>query len=511
MHNEKVFTPSWLVERILDHVGYEPGKTIMDNSCGEGAFLTAALRRIVGYMLDSGLSGIVDTATSAIHGIEKDPELALKTVENLNAVMDEYGLSHVKWDVVCGDAMDAVECYGEKFDFVVGNPPYANVHDLDAETLDKMRRSPLCQGGMTDLYLVFFELGYRMLKDGGTLIYITPSGWTNSVAGRGFREFLFDTDCLWDFIHMRHTQVFGNAQVYTAITTLRKPISNNPNVEPDVKRVVSIREFNADTREFGDRITIGTLYSLRLPNGAFCFEDMKVRTMVADVMNYDGPRYVKVQNGFATLNDKLFVVEWEENEELLDTCESEATRMAFPDAGNRDFIPVVKASTGEEKYIMFPYAVDFGTKPPKTVLRKLESLQKNTVEHLKDRLKELGKEEILNKPSWWGYGRTQAINDTLYGVKSGRVSLNNLIRGIEDIKLVSLDHLNRMWGVYGGFYVVGDGVTKELVWSILATDEFVAYVKALGHYKSGGYYTFTSKEVEKFINTVIERRMENDV
>ena len=354
MHNEKVFTPSWLVERMLDHVGYESGKTIMDNSCGEGVFLTAALRRIVRYMQDHNFPNISEVAASAIHGIEKDPELVAKTIENLNTVMDEYLLEYPVWNIVCADTMDTVDHYEGKFDFVVGNPPYANVHDLDTETLGKMRRSPLCQGGMTDLYLVFFELGYRMLKPGGKLIYITPSGWANSVAGRGFRDFLMETDCLWDFVHMRHSQVFDNAQVYTAITTLRKPIPNDPNVESDARRFVSIHEFNPETCEFGKRTAIGSLYSLRLPNGAFCFEDAKVRSMVSDVMNYDGPRHVKVQNGFATLNDKLFILEREGNEDLLDTCEIETARMIFPDACNRDFIPVVKASTGEEKYIMFP-------------------------------------------------------------------------------------------------------------------------------------------------------------
>ena len=34
----------------------------------------------------------------------------------------------------------------------------------------------------------------------------------------------------------------------------------------------------------------------------------------------------------------------------------------------------------------------------------------------------------------------------------------------------------------------------------LYNDEFVGYVKILGRYKNGGYYTFTSKDLQNFIN-----------
>lgn len=34
----------------------------------------------------------------------------------------------------------------------------------------------------------------------------------------------------------------------------------------------------------------------------------------------------------------------------------------------------------------------------------------------------------------------------------------------------------------------------------LYNDEFVNYVKALGRYKNGGYYTFTSKDLQNFLN-----------
>lgn len=40
----------------------------------------------------------------------------------------------------------------------------------------------------------------------------------------------------------------------------------------------------------------------------------------------------------------------------------------------------------------------------------------------------------------------------------------------------------------------------EVLESIIKSDEFIDYIKILKHYKSGGYYTYTSKDLEQFIN-----------
>ena len=40
----------------------------------------------------------------------------------------------------------------------------------------------------------------------------------------------------------------------------------------------------------------------------------------------------------------------------------------------------------------------------------------------------------------------------------------------------------------------------------LKSNCFVNYIKAVGKYKNGGYYTFSSKELEKYLNySVFER------
>lgn len=63
---------------------------------------------------------------------------------------------------------------------MLGNPPYVRVHNL-GESFDEIKTYACAQNGMTDLFIVFYELGIRMLNATGVLGYITPSSYFNSV------------------------------------------------------------------------------------------------------------------------------------------------------------------------------------------------------------------------------------------------------------------------------------------------------------------------------------------
>ena len=56
MHNEQVFTPSWMVNLMLDKLQYSGNgilqKHIIDNSCGKGAFLTEIVDRYCKAYID---------------------------------------------------------------------------------------------------------------------------------------------------------------------------------------------------------------------------------------------------------------------------------------------------------------------------------------------------------------------------------------------------------------------------------------------------------------------------
>ena len=153
----QVFTPTFLVQNILDFAGYTGinilRKHIIDNSCGAGAFLTEIVRRYCTISISHGSSKeqIKTELERYIHGIELEDVAFVNCITNLNAVVEEYGITDVKWDVIHEDALSVTKHNG-KMDFVVGNPPYVRVHNLN-DSYDKVKNFTFANGGMTDLYL----------------------------------------------------------------------------------------------------------------------------------------------------------------------------------------------------------------------------------------------------------------------------------------------------------------------------------------------------------------------
>ena len=69
-------------------------------------------------------------------------------------------MENVGWDLLNTNAL-SVTRYDGQMDFVVGNPPYVRVHNLE-EDYDEVKSFRFAEGGMTDLYLAFYELGLRL-------------------------------------------------------------------------------------------------------------------------------------------------------------------------------------------------------------------------------------------------------------------------------------------------------------------------------------------------------------
>ena len=467
MHNEQIFTPLRIVQEILDNLSYYGNnirkKHIVDNSCGKGVFLCEIVRRYINVCLEDGLSKketVIELETY-IHGIEIDTALCTETIKNLNRVVSEYSIDiKVHWDIVNCDTMDFVSFNG-MMDYVVGNPPYCNVHHL-GDKYDKVKQYSFAKGGMTDLYLVFFEIGLDMLNDKGMLGYITPNSWFTSKAGQNFRESLVSTNNLLKIIQFGHIKVFDNADTYTCITILNKTGNKDNIVEWENRETHLTRKMKITDMVFGGKLFLVSEH----------MESLLKRIYNNKISN----TVINCKNGFATLNDKLFKVD--DFVEKYGICDN--------------IIPVTKASNGEKHYFFYPY--DENGKPIRSLLDvKCPEL----VDYIIDKAKKL--EVDTENLAWYYYGRTQAIND----VKYNKLILNNMIRDEKDLKIEYLSSKTIQQGVYSGFYLTGDDLTLSFAEMHLKTKEFGDFIQTVGSYKSGGYYTFTTKDVEMYLNLKI--------
>jgi hypothetical protein len=115
------------------------------------------------------------------------------------------------------------EVWREKggFDVVIGNPPYVGISKVDyKDVLKKMTYETYATTG--DLYVLFYESGYKFLKPRGNVNLITSNKWINASYGTKTRNFFAkktNPKLLIDFAKVR---IFPNATVFVNIMMLER-------------------------------------------------------------------------------------------------------------------------------------------------------------------------------------------------------------------------------------------------------------------------------------------------
>lgn len=461
----QIFTPAYIVTLMLDFAGYNGRdilqKTVMENSCGNGAFLIEIVNRYCRAFLcqSDDKAELKRHLETYIYGIEKDALVYAECIDRLNHFMEEnFGIKDVVWQIENNDALMIYNHYHEKMDFIIGNPPYVRIHNF-LSTQRQIKSFSFTDEGMSDIYLAFFEIGFSMLSKQGKMCLITPCSCLKSKAGRRFRDYLRQNRILDKIIDLRHFQPF-NAITYTIITVFDNKRENTENFDYYVYDADSGKEKYVDTLNFQSTWIDGKIF-------------LDSRQNLNEIKRIDffwknrSERSVSVKNGFATLADSVFIGDFEFESEHI--------------------IKVLKASTGEWKKCIFPYRKDG------TPLKYEELLNdKNLMNYLESHRKDLEKRSFDSKGQWYLFGRTQALRD----VNKNRIAVNQLIKTRDSLKI---HKLRPNEGVYSGLYILASECELDKIEFYLRQDEFISYVKSLQNYKSGGYYTFSSIDLEKYL------------
>lgn len=228
-HHGVVYTKRWVVDMILDLVGYIPGtgiadKIVVEPSCGCGAFMVAIADRLADEVASRGLGW--DRIAGAVRGYDVDPEAVAETVSVTASVLAVKGCpgdmacSLAEGWVTCGDFLldDAAPC-----DFVVGNPPYVR-----ATEIDRGKRELYCAAlpsvtSGCDLYVSFFDRGIDLLRRGGALCFICADRWLQNGYGRRLRKRVGTACNLSALVRMHGVDAFDDeVDAYPAITLMRR-------------------------------------------------------------------------------------------------------------------------------------------------------------------------------------------------------------------------------------------------------------------------------------------------
>jgi len=94
-----------------------------------------------------------------------------------------------------------------KFDTIIGNPPYVRYQDILSETKTKLKSEIFDE--RTNLYLFFIEKCIHHLKENGELIFITPRDFLKATSSIKLNNFIFNNGTITDLIDLGDKRIFN--------------------------------------------------------------------------------------------------------------------------------------------------------------------------------------------------------------------------------------------------------------------------------------------------------------
>lgn len=160
----------------------------------------------------------------------------------------------------------------EKFDTIIGNPPYVRYKDILPDTLRKIDQRIFDK--RTNLYMFFIYKCIQHLSPGGELIFITPRSFIQATCCKNLNNLIFSSGTVTDIIDLGDNIVFDGATPNVMIWRFEKDNHSK------------ITNYNGKNRTFTHN------------NGQLQFLSYNYSTKFSDIF------YVKV--GGVSGNDKIF-------------------------------------------------------------------------------------------------------------------------------------------------------------------------------------------------------------
>lgn len=210
-----VLTKPHIVDLILDLVGYRSdadlgAQSLLEPSCGTGAFLVRAARRLLQAATTYGRPPA--TLANCLTGVDIDPNHVRDTRAALcSLLVDEFA---VGWKLATELASAWVEQADflllpeRNYNFVVGNPPYVRIEQIAPLLQAEYRARYTTIFDRADLYVAFIERGLAALAPGGMLGYICADRWILNKYGAPLRELVATHYRLANYIDLHDASPF---------------------------------------------------------------------------------------------------------------------------------------------------------------------------------------------------------------------------------------------------------------------------------------------------------------
>jgi len=320
-----VLTKPHVVDLILDLAGYCEDRdltslTLLEPSCGHGAFLLPAVDRLLRVAKRCKVAA--HDLVSAILAFDIDLDHVNETRRQVTDLLLKHGVARTtaarltsSW-IQQGDFLlskPAVE-----FDVVIGNPPYIRIEQLAPELQSEYRKRYTTLFDRADLYVAFIEKSLRLLSTKGVLSFICADRWILNKYGAPLRGFINESFHVSTYIDLHQTSPFESEVIaYPSIFVIGRENLEAKTLVAKMKTAskAECRGFIASSKKGGksvDGVTSAFYDSWFVGNDPWVLSSPEQLSVLRDLesrfhlLEEDQETFIRI--GVATGNDKVFIV-----------------------------------------------------------------------------------------------------------------------------------------------------------------------------------------------------------
>ena len=211
------------------------------------------------------------------------------------------------------------------FDIVIGNPPYIQLQNNGGE-LAKIYQGYGFKGFARtgDIYCLFYERGYQLLREGGHLCYITSNKWMRAGYGEKIRGFLADNTNPILLVDFAGIKVFEGATVDTNILLFSKEKNEGKTLSVSLTKDVQLGrgELCQYVQQHASPSAFTTSESWVILSPIEQSIKRKIEAVGKPLKDWD----IQIYRGVLTGCNEAFIIDEAKRAEILSNCQSDDER-----------------------------------------------------------------------------------------------------------------------------------------------------------------------------------------
>ena len=211
------------------------------------------------------------------------------------------------------------------FDIVIGNPPYIQLQNNGGE-LAKIYQSYGFKGFARtgDIYCLFYERGYQLLREGGHLCYITSNKWMRAGYGEKIRGFLAHSTNPILLVDFAGIKVFEGATVDTNILLFSKEKNEGETLSVSLTKDVQLGrgELCQYVQQHATPSAFTSSESWVILSPIEQSIKRKIEAVGKPLKDWD----IQIYRGVLTRCNEAFIIDEAKRAEILSNCQSDDER-----------------------------------------------------------------------------------------------------------------------------------------------------------------------------------------